>query len=195
MNTQMQTICDNFIGGAYEKDTWTGSFETEYKYIEWLFLSNYGDCEEYSEEEIDTIWEKFQDAEGLGDFCDKEMVTHSTHIAVGNEIFRADFLATRNGDFLNYDGSKYILLKQAEVGDEYDASGKQIPCFSAPAIRIGDEIDSDGWCKRYRIVWDIYEDFSLNDDWDYSNACDWENPREVYDESTGEYNIKTGMYF
>ena len=47
MNTNMSMICDNFIGGGHSSDTWTGSFETEYKYIEWLFCRECGSKEDY----------------------------------------------------------------------------------------------------------------------------------------------------
>ena len=57
--TSMEQICENFIGRSAENETNTGKYETEYKYIEWLIINELGVQGEYTEEELDAVFEKY----------------------------------------------------------------------------------------------------------------------------------------
>lgn len=98
----------------------------------------------------------------------------------GWEIKEKNSYGYRDG-YIQYNGKLYALLEQAYP----DADNT----FVAPAVRLGDKIDSkmEYTCPRYRIVWSIKDDFVMTDDCDESEACDWEHPDEVI--KTGEYTF------
>ena len=186
----MEQIIDNFIGSTSEFETNTHNYGTERQYIEWLIRNELGD--DPSEEELQELFEqKYCQGYKLDEFC-KQFVTKFTRVKVDGSNDLVEVIAANNGDVDNYEGSRYILLEQAMPGDEYDAAGNQIACFTSPAIRLGDPISKLGTAPLYTVVWDIVEGYQPNDVLDMSEACDWEEPREVY--LSGQYDVQEGRY-
>ena len=189
----MDQIIDNFIGSSAENETATGNYGTERLYINWLISNCLGEGteDEYDDEKVQEVFEqKYCQGYKLDEFCGK-FVTKHTIVNVNGKRNQAETLATRNGGPV---WGEYILLEQAMPGDEYDAAGKQIACFTAPAIRLGDYISElgTGTAPRYTVVWDIVEGYQNDDELDLSEACDWDNPREVY--KNGFYDVQEGRF-
>ena len=118
-------------------------------------------------------------------------INMETKIAIDDtgKTYNAKELFVHTGGVVEYEGEKYILVEQALPDD---VLGKDTFCYTAPAVRVGDEIDEDGWCKRYYVVWKVLEDY--DPEWgDGSLACDWDGPFDVYEYPIG-YNIVTGCF-
>lgn len=186
----MDQVIDNFIGSTSEFETNTHNYGTERQYIEWLISSELGGS--YTDDELQELFEqKYCQGYKLDEFC-KQYVTKFTRVNVNGNQDLVEVIAANNGDVDNYEGGRYILLKQAMPGDEYDAAGQQIACFTAPAIRLGDYIDCCGKCPKYTVVWDVVDGYQNNDELDLSEACDWDEPRDVY--LNGLYDVQEGRY-
>jgi len=177
-------ICDHFIGSTSEFETNTHNYGTERQYIEWLISSELGGS--YTDDELQELFEqKYCQGYKLDEFC-KQYVTKFTRVNVNGNQDLVEVIAANNGDVDNYEGGRYILLEQAMPGNELDAAGKQIACFTAPAIRLGDPISELGTMPRYTVVWDVVDGYQNDDELDLSEACDWDNPREIYSAGTFE---------
>lgn len=136
----------------------------------------------------------------VGDLLDdlEEVMTidESTKIAIdkSGKKYNADELVFHTGEVVEYDGDKYILVRQASPDDVLAEQGEH--SYTAPAIKIGDVVDEDGWCERYTIVWAVSEDYDAECG-DESLACDWENPYDVitYAKAFDQYNINTAEFY
>lgn len=101
------------------------------------------------------------------------------------EIAKADVLTTDSivrgrtvesyaeeyGD-VKYDGDYYVLLQNVYIsglGDDAD--------YIALAVKIGDNIDSEGAVPTYEVFWEPCGDWENNED--ESDNCDWDNPDGV----------------
>lgn len=121
------------------------------------------------------------------------IIDTKTRIAIdrSGKTYNAEELLFHTGEVVEYEGEKYILVRQASPDD---ALGEGVGCYSAPAVRIGDEVDEDGYCKRYTVAWKVLEDYDPEGQGE-DCACDWDDPYDVFYLQTGEYNILTGEFF
>lgn len=118
-------------------------------------------------------------------------ITEKTLIAIENgKTYNAEELVFHTGGIVEYDGTKYILVRQASPDDVLE----DMPCYLAPAVKIGDVVDEEGWCKRHYVVWKVWEDYDPENQGE-DCACDWDEPYDVYESQTGQYNILTGEFF
>jgi len=86
---------------------------------------------------------------------------------------------------VEYEGDTYVLLHDAERGENYTAGGDPIDSYDTVAVMLGDDIDVLGNCPQYTVVWKV------NDDYDPESAadpCDWDDPYEVY--PSGTYTVE-----
>lgn len=137
-------------------------------------------------------WEKPVE-ELMEDLEEVMTISEETKIAIDNsgKKYNAEELAYHTGEVVEYEGEKYILVRQASPDD---ALGEGVGCYSAPAVKIGDEVDEEGYCKRYKVVWKVLEDYDPEGQGE-DCACDWNDPYDVFYLQTGDYNILTGEFF
>ena len=137
-------------------------------------------------------WEKPVE-ELMEDLEEIMTISEETKIAIDNsgKKYNAEELAYHTGEVVGYEGERYILVRQASPDN---ALGEGVGCYSAPAVRIGDEVDEDGYCKRYTVAWKILNDYDPEGQGE-DCACDWDDPYEVFDVQAGQYNIFTGEFF
>lgn len=121
------------------------------------------------------------------------IIDKDTKIAVdgSGKTYNAAELLYHTGEVVEYEGEKYILVRQASPDN---VLGEGVPCYSAPAVRIGDEVDEDGYCKRYTVAWKVLEDYDPEGQGE-DCACDWDDPYDVFPVQAGEYNIRTGQFY
>lgn len=128
------------------------------------------DCEP-SEAEIDRIndflWECWQEAHA-------EVTEHTIIKAYDGHMWQKVWkMAEQNGPgYIEYEGGRYALLAQATQEDE--------STYTAPAVRLGDKIDTDHnyTCPRYEVEWKISDDYDPETNFE-SDACDWDRPADI----------------
>ena len=137
-------------------------------------------------------WEKPVE-ELMEDLEEIMTISEETEMASDNsgKKYNAEELAYHTGEVVEYEGGKYILVRQASPDN---VLGEGVGCYSAPAVKIGDEVDEDGYCKRYTVAWKVLEDYDPEGQGE-DCACDWDDPYEVFYLQTGDYNILTGEFF
>ena len=137
-------------------------------------------------------WEKPVE-ELMEDLEEIMTISEETKIAIDNsgKKYNAEELAYHTGEVVEYEGGKYILVRQESPDN---VLGEGVGCYSAPAVKIGDEVDEDGYCKRYTVAWKVLEDYYPEGQGE-DCACDWDDPYEVFYLQTGDYNILTGEFF
>lgn len=84
-----------------------------------------------------------------------------------------DQAIVENGSF-EKDGEFFVLLGQAvpkNIGTDNDYG------YTATAKKNSEWDDDDA--SRYRVWWDVLDDFDAENDSDESNACDWSNPISI----------------
>ena len=77
------------------------------------------------------------------------------------------------GSFIS-DGEEYIIINEKPYFDSrYKGHNKQ-EFYRAAAIRLGDDIDNDGYATAYNVKWHYPNRIeNLND------VCDWNHPDEI----------------
>lgn len=120
-------------------------------------------------------------------------INMETKIAIDNsgKKYNAEELVFHTGEVVEYENEKYILIRQASPDN---VLGEDVGCYSAPAVKIGDEVDEEGYCKRYTVAWKVLEDYDPEGQCE-DCACDWDDPYEVFEVQAGQYNILTGEFF
>lgn len=120
-------------------------------------------------------------------------ISEKTKIAIdkSGKTYNAEELVFQTGEIVEYEGERYILVRQASPDN---ALGEDTPCYTAPAIKIGDEVDDEGYCKRYTVAWKVLEDYDPEGQGE-DCACDWDDPYDVWEVQAGQYNILTGEFF
>lgn len=146
-------------------------------------------------QELSKVWEK--PIEELMDDLEEVMtINEETKIAIDHsgKTYNAEELVFHTGEVVEFDGDRYILVRQATPDDYLAEKGEY--SYTAPAIKIGDRVDEDGWCNRYTIVWAEDEGYNAECG-DESLACDWANPYDVitYSYNFDRYNIKTADFY
>lgn len=91
-----------------------------------------------------------------------------------------DFAAT-----IKYEGGEYVQVIDMDTLS-YDADRGE-SYWEAIAVRLGDEIDEDGWAPIYNIIW--YLDHPDKTDGD--EVDDWESPSDI-EANVGEIRISDG---
>jgi len=75
---------------------------------------------------------------------------------------------------------EYILQNEIPYYDSIYKGHNQKEYYQAIAVKLGDEIDEDGFVPAYRLRWDIKNE---ND----NPPCDWSKPYEI--EENGYYHV------
>ena len=120
-------------------------------------------------------------------------INMETKIAIdgSGKTYNAAELLYHTGEVVEYEKEKYILVRQASPDN---VLGEDTPCYSAPAIRIGDSVDTDGWVDRYTVVWKVLDDYDPEGQSE-DCACDWDDPYDVFPVQSGQYNIAEGRFY
>ena len=75
---------------------------------------------------------------------------------------------------------EYIIVNEVPYYDSiYKGHNKQ-EYYKGIGIKIGDEIDSDGFVPAYELKWDIIDENKIP-------PCDWDKPKEINE--NGYYQV------
>lgn len=75
---------------------------------------------------------------------------------------------------------EYIIVNEVPYYDSKYKGHNQQEFYTAIAVKLGDELDEDGFAPAYRFKWDIINE-------DEIPPCDWNNPSEITE--NGFYQI------
>lgn len=98
---------------------------------------------------------------------------------MGENILTYDKLKEDYGDIKTKDG-EYIIVNEVPYYDSiYKGHNKQ-EYYKGIGIKIGDEIDSDGFVPAYELKWDINDENKIP-------PCNWDKPKEINE--NGYYQV------
>lgn len=90
----------------------------------------------------------------------------------------------KNG-IVEFEGLEYVLTDDAFIDNNSD----QEAAYFGYAVKIGDEIDGEGYVPLYKVEWKIINEEAE----DGSDACDWNNAANIRKVCTIE--VETGNIY
>lgn len=82
---------------------------------------------------------------------------------------------------IKYNNEEYIIVDEVPYYDYQYKGHNQQEFYKGIAVKLGDEIDEDGFVPAYEMKWDIKNK-------DEIPPCDWNSPKEITE--NGYYQIE-----
>lgn len=89
-------------------------------------------------------------------------------------MLKEDFGSIKQGE------EEYIIQNEVPYYDSIYKGHNMKEYYQAIAVKLGDEIDEDGFAPAYRMRWEIQDENAYP-------PCDWSKPYEITD--NGYYQI------